>query len=298
VTKSVRRVTRVAWWVLALSCCVVLHGATPTAPGANAALISRGASEIRSWYVRAPGGPLPSNDVPSQVLLVLHGLGDEGPSFATELADQADGSRWLIVAPTIDYGDWSDPAQVAREDPALIAWLSEFVDRLSERVGVSTQAKILVFGYSRGAQLAIRFAEIHPEQVRAMVALGAGTYTLPLVQGLDGGPITFPFGVADLADYDGGVAFSPTRFSSVPIWVGVGGADDNPTDVPRAWDPYLGTTRVQRAHRFVQALAEMGDAVPIHVFDGTPHAATPEMLTAAGAWLSQMQSNGSLTAPQ
>ena len=98
---------------------------------------------------------------------------------------------------------------------------------------------MLVFGHSRGAQLALHFTEIHPEQVVAVSAASAGTYTLPFSRDAQtGSALQFPFGMADLAETDGGQAFDASSFNSVPVWIGVGSADVNDADVPDAWDPY------------------------------------------------------------
>src|SRR5580765_4778945 len=81
---------------------------------------------IRSVYVRAARGANPNT--PQQVIVALHGMGGNGEAFGRDLIEQADRYGWLLVAPTIDYGDWKDPNQVAREDPKLISALSDYLD--------------------------------------------------------------------------------------------------------------------------------------------------------------------------
>ena len=48
-----------------------------------------------------------------------------------------------------------------------------------DRSDYPVEPQVLVFGHSRGAQLALRFTEIHPELVAGVAAISAGTYTLP-----------------------------------------------------------------------------------------------------------------------
>jgi pimeloyl-ACP methyl ester carboxylesterase len=220
---------------------------------------------------------------PVQVLLALHGMGGSGEDFARDLFDQADHYGWLIVAPTIEYGDWTKPQVVAREEPGLIRALTEYLDELPELTGMPVRRTVLLLGHSRGAQLAHRFAEFHPERVLAVAALGAGTYTLPLETGPQGG-LSFPFGVTDLARYTG-QDFDETRFSGVQFWVGVGGQDNNPADLPRQWDPYEGTTRVQRAQAFESAMEQLGASSILRVFGGARHEVTSEMRNAACTFL-------------
>jgi pimeloyl-ACP methyl ester carboxylesterase len=241
-----------------------------------AVLRAAGAAEVRDIYVRPPQ---PNPDAqPVQVLIALHGMGGNGPDFGAALATQADAHGWLIVAPTISYGDWTDPVQISREDPALTAWLSDYVRHLASRTGVEVQPRVLLFGHSRGAQLALRFTEIHPEQVAGVSAVSAGTYTLPFSRDAHTGQaLQFPFGVSDLARTDGGQAFDARSFESVPIWIGVGGADSNDADVPDDWDAYIGTDRLIRARAFTQALQSLGANVALTVFQNADHTLTDAM---------------------
>jgi poly(3-hydroxybutyrate) depolymerase len=257
------------------------------APGPTiTALRAWGAAEVKDVFIRPPVGA--PQDQPLQVLFALHGMGGNGVDFGSALAAQADAHGWLIVAPTFTYGDWTDPAQITREDPALVAWLSDYVRHLAERTGYDVKQRVLVFGHSRGAQLALHFAEIHPEQAIAVSAVSAGTYTLPFSRDTHTGqPLQFPFGVADLARTDGGQAFDARDFESVPIWIGVGSADNNDADVPDAWDPFIGTDRLKRATAFAQALQNMGADVSLQVFPKTDHTLTDAMRAAGCDALAQ-----------
>jgi pimeloyl-ACP methyl ester carboxylesterase len=251
-------------------------GAGMPTPGPNA--------HVTSVYVRLPHTNPPLNPAtPLQPLVALHGMYGSGDAFAKDLTDQADRYGWVIVAPTIDYGDWQDPAQVAREDPALIAWLTDELDALPSQMGVVLRKRVLLLGHSRGAQLAHRFAEARPDRTLAVAALSAGDYTLPLPAGAHGNALSFPFGIRDLARYTGR-PFDPARFGGVQFFVGVGGEDSNPADVPHQWD-YEGTTRVQRAEAFVAAMQQLGAQAELTVFPGADHTLTPEMRSAACRFL-------------
>jgi pimeloyl-ACP methyl ester carboxylesterase len=252
------------------------------APGPTfAALRASGAAEVKDVYIRAPRS---APDGPLQVLIALHGMGGNGADFGSALASQADANGWLIVAPTISYGDWTNPNQIRREEPALIAWLSDYISQLGDRTGFPVQSKVLLFGHSRGAQLALRFTEIHPDEAAGVAAISAGTYTLPLAiarstdQALD-----FPFGIANLAQEDGGQPFDSATFDAVPIWIGVGSADNKQADVPAAWTPYLGPTRLQRAQKFAQVLQDIGANVTLTIFTNADHTLTDDMRAAGCA---------------
>jgi pimeloyl-ACP methyl ester carboxylesterase len=248
------------------------------APGVSALV----GTPVKSVYVRVPKGGTTVGK-PLQVLLALHGMGGSGEDFSKELVEQADRYGWLIVAPTVAYGDWTKPEVVAVEDPLIIRALADYLDQLPQQLGVPTRKLVLVLGHSRGAQLAHRFAEFRPEKVLAVAALSAGTYTLPLSSGPTGA-LSFPFGVKDMAKY-GGSAFDSTRFGGVSFFVGVGGQDTNSAELPRQWDRYEGTTRVQRAQAFEAAVQQMGATSVLRVFHDAKHDVTSEMRLAACAFL-------------
>jgi len=277
---------RLTAWLVPLLAFAAITVLTPgnskvlAAPGPTiASLRAAGAREVRGVYVRPPRNSAPG-DQPLQVLIALHGMGGNGMDFGAGLASQADAQDWLVVAPTIAYGDWTDPDQIAHEEPALVAWLSDYISHLSERTGSVVQPRVLLFGHSRGAQLALRFTEIHPDQVLGVAAVSAGTYTLPLASDVSGQSLPYPFGIANLAQTDGGRAFDANGFESVPIWIGVGAADTNDADVPGAWDPYIGADRLDRARTFARALQDLGANVSLVVFPNADHTLTDEMRSA------------------
>jgi poly(3-hydroxybutyrate) depolymerase len=271
-----RTIGRVLCLTFALAAVAMWPVVVPVAasPGnSGSALVG---TPIRSVYVRVPHGATAGK---YQVLLALHGMGGTGEDFSKELTEQADRYGWLIVAPTIDYGDWTNPSVVAHEDPLLISAISDYLDQLPDQLGVQTRRLVLVLGHSRGAQLAHRFAEFHPEKVLAVAALSAGTYTLPQTSGP-----SFPFGLKDLAQY-AGHAFNQGSFSGVAFWVGVGSLDTNAAELPRQWDSIEGTTRVQRAQAFEAAMQQLGANSVLRVFGNTGHGVTSEMRQAACAFL-------------
>jgi pimeloyl-ACP methyl ester carboxylesterase len=223
-----------------------------------------------------------------QVLVALHGLGGNGEQFANHLVAQADRNRWLIVAPTISYGDWTDPSQIASEDPRLIRWLDEYLEHLADQVVSPVRPRVLLLGHSRGAQLAHRFALFKPQRVLAVAALAAGTYTLPYERSAEGAPMRFPFGMADMTSIVG-QPFSRARLiEDTQFWLGVGAEDNNPNDLPRAWDQYLGTTRVQRARAFQEALHQLGARSVLVAFRGERHGLSQDMASSACAFLRGM----------
>src|SRR5437899_153424 len=108
---------------------------TPVAASPDAAGSPLVGTPIRSVYVRVPQGATDSS-MPLQVLLALHGIGGNGQDFSRELIEPADQYGWLLVAPTIDYGDWTNPSVVAHEDAQLIRALSDYLDQMPDVMNV------------------------------------------------------------------------------------------------------------------------------------------------------------------
>ena len=267
--------------LLALALVVVTMPArTALAPVAQAAELP---AAIPNIYLRVP------RDVPKgtpiQVLVALHGMGGNGEQFASNFLAESDRNHWLLVAPTIRYGDWTDPNQVATEDPQLIRWLGEYLDTLSAFTGMSIKPRVLLLGHSRGAQLAHRFALFEPQRVLAVAALAAGTYTLPVERSTQDRMIRFPFGIGDLNAVAGHPFSRVKLIEDTEFWLGVGTEDNNPGDLPRAWDEYLGTNRVQRARAFQTALHTMGARSVLVGFQGEKHSLTADMTASACSFL-------------
>lgn len=265
-----------------LSCVLVVLLAIPTFARASAPEPGVASGRIVDVYVREPRGYQGAS--PVRVLVTLHGMGGSGRDFAQGFVEQADANNWRIVAPTIAYGDWRDPQQVAAEDPELIGWLAAYLEGVAADVGWPRLRRIFVLGHSRGAQLALRFAFVYPEKVMGVAALSAGTYTLPRTLNDRGATLEFPYGVGDLVPRTGR-GFDAEKVDNVSFWVGVGAEDNNPNDVPRNWDTYLGNNRVARAQAFQQAMEEAGATSVITLFPGATHNLTDEMRRAACQFL-------------
>jgi pimeloyl-ACP methyl ester carboxylesterase len=269
-------------FVLALLCALA---PTVDAAPSDAPADAPASFDAASAYVYAPKSALESSR-PVQVVFALHGMGGEGQGFCQGLLGAADRNGWVVVAPTFSYRNWKDPATVAADDVALTRGLVDLLDALPDRIGRPVDSKAVVFGFSRGAQLAHRFAETYPDRTRAAVVMSAGSYTVPSPIDERGAPLSFPFGTADLAARSGHPV-DPKALVSVPFWVAVGGSDTNPGDVPRQWDGLFGTTRVERAGSFVRLLKAVGTTATLNVFPNTGHEMTPDMVRAAVEFLRQ-----------
>ena len=222
---------------------------------------------------------------PVPILVALHGYASSGPAIAARLRGCANAHGWVIVAPTMAYRNYFDPQQLRTDAEQNLPWLRALLDRIQSTArGFTPQPGILVYGFSRGAQMAHRFSMLYPDEVAAEATLSAGSYTLPQALDATGARSMFPFGINDAAKIASG-PFDGAAFASIPTWVGVGGNDVNPDDTSRAWDALEGQTRVDRARVFAARLLAIGAPVELHVFPGASHEETLQMRDSACEFL-------------
>jgi pimeloyl-ACP methyl ester carboxylesterase len=224
---------------------------------------------------------------PVQILVTLHGMGGDGASFCQNLLAAAERNGWIVVAPTFRYQDYKNADLVLQDDVSFLPRLLGIIDSIPGRTGLETRQKVLLYGHSRGGQAVHRFATYYPERTLGVAALSAGSYTLPLQTMLVAGKsqeLPLPYGVATMGRYLGR-DFNSEAFKQIAFRIAVGGSDTNPNDTPRAWDPYLGKTRVERARTYAKTLQDMGVSADLAVYPGADHGVSAAMLNESIAFL-------------
>jgi hypothetical protein len=194
-------------------------------------------------------------DAPLTVLLALHGAGSTGPEFAQPLIDGARANGWALIAPTVPYGDWNDPGQVAADAAENLPRLKELIEGLEEHASAPLQPRILILGDGRGAYTGRLFALLYPELVSAVATVGPAPCSVPAEQ-LQGSPLPFPFGVDDLEQYVG-EGFDYEAIRQTAFWIGVAIGEGGPT-ASCPWGALAGLEPTQRAETFVGLLARIG----------------------------------------
>ena len=243
------------------------------------------ADPLPTYTFVPPAGPVTQ---PVRLLVALHGMGGSGADMAAMLGPLAAQHGWALLAPTLPYRDYRDP-ELVRKDAELLPRLRALIDSLPARTGVSIKPGILMFGFSRGSQEAIRFSLMFPDYTLGVAGLSAGSYTLPSTTYADGQAMKYPYGIADV-DTICGEKFNVAATKQIAFWIGVGGADTKPDDVPRQWDALVGTNRLERAQRFAEILQQFGARASFEVFPGAGHEVTSAMRDDAFRFLSSVAS--------
>ena len=236
-----------------------------------------------STRARAQSGPVP-------VVVALHGMGNDGRGFCQSFLNAAERNGWIVLSPTFKYRNWRDPVILGEDDVALTKQLIGYLDELPTRLRMKVDSRVSIIGFSRGAQLAHRFALAYPERTRGIAAMSAGSYTLPvgMADTTAGSKVMqFPFGVADLATRFRHES-DPASLARVSFWIGVGANDVNAEDVARPWDIFQGRTRVQRARSFATSLGSIGVPVNLTVFPGVGHQMSPDMIIGATTFIDKL----------
>jgi pimeloyl-ACP methyl ester carboxylesterase len=223
--------------------------------------------------------PSGSSDVPEcfianaragqEVLVAVHGISRNAAEIAMRFAAHPAFAQTTIVAPLFTkdgFGQYQQlqtrkPGQTAA-DTALIALL----DTLAPELG-DAAARFSLFGFSGGAQMAHRFAMLHPHKVKRLCVVSAGWYCLPRTD------LPWPYGIGGI----GGEPLVGPEFLDIPTTVIVGNRDTR-VDASVRQEPLItdhqGRNRLRRARCYVRA---------VQAYAGSIGAASyPKLLTLHG----------------
>lgn len=183
------------------------------------------------------------------LVVSVHGVARNAAAHAYRLMAEAERYGLTIVAPLFDkaqYGQYQqlmDPKTGARSDLAML----DIMDAAA-RLSSASVDKVLLFGFSGGAQFGHRFVMAHPERVASAVHAAAGWYTFPDTAA------PYPLGVGG---DEQPVMLNLRGASRVPQHVMIGELDierDASVRKTESLDRTQGRTRLERAFRWVEAM--------------------------------------------
>ncbi|MFB9950611.1 hypothetical protein ACFFP0_17300 [Rhizobium puerariae] len=195
-------------------------------------------------YFLAQGSPM------GPVLLVIHGISRNAAEMASRFAAHPAFRDHTIVAPLFEAGRFGQYQQLRakpgqmRSDIAL----GNLLEHLSLISGLNV-AKISLFGFSGGAQMAHRYALFYPDRVSSVLAVAAGWYTMPTTA------LRYPYGIGTGAP----ATFDVAAAMNVAVTVAVGSLDtrhDQALRRSRLIETSQGRTRLARALAWVEAMRQ------------------------------------------
>lgn len=220
---------------------------------------------------------VPATVHPARVLLALHGTDRDTGACREVFVRLADETGCVVVVPLfpadVDGPDLDGYKYVRHGGVRYDDVLRAVLDQVGVAYGLDISS-IVCWGFSGGAQLAERFALVHPSRVRAL-ALGAPGRVTWLDHRHD-----WWLGLRD-TERVLGQAVDVEAFVRVPVHVAVGGDDREPLPIFPG-EPGRTTTRVDRLRRFADHLRSHGSEVGLAVVPDVGHVLAPLAAAARG----------------
>ncbi|MBK8543617.1 MAG: hypothetical protein IPL62_08600 [Caulobacteraceae bacterium] len=186
------------------------------------------------------------------LVVSIHGIARNAAAHIYRLVDEAHRLGYCVLAPLFEkakYGQYQqliDARSGVRSDLALI----DMIDRVSRASGADGE-RLLLLGYSGGAQFAHRFVMAYPRRVASAVLAAAGWYTMP------DSAMAYPLGV-DTSAMATELRLDADAYLRVPMHVLVGDLDtarDGSLRRSDLIDSSQGRTRIARARTWVSAMS-------------------------------------------
>lgn len=165
-----------------------------------------------------------------------HWLADELDVILLIPAFPRPATDWKVYTHALDRDVLTTSrVDLERLDLQLLAMVDRARSTLAER-GIRTEAKFLIQGFSASGMFANRFTALHPDRVMAAAAGAPGGWPIAPVASVEGEPLPYPAGVADLEQLTGR-PFDSSAYRRVPQLIVMGALDDNDgLDFGDGWD--------------------------------------------------------------
>ena len=200
---------------------------------------------------------VPKTAVENAPLVVsVHGISRNADQHARLLSTYSEVYGAILVAPIFSaeqHPDYQRLGRIGRGKRADVT-LNMIVSDVALMTGAAAE-QFYIFGFSGGAQFAHRYAMANPHRVAGAVIAAAGWYTFP------DATRRFPHGTRMTRKLPT-VRFDAEEFLSVPMTVMVGANDNTQSGLRRTdrLDREQGTTRIERARRWVEAMKQSAAA--------------------------------------
>jgi pimeloyl-ACP methyl ester carboxylesterase len=232
-----------------------------------------------SWCSYIPSGYDPAGDRVHPLAVLVHGSLRDAGTLRDEFIDFAEKHQCVLLAPLFPAGiddadDLHNYKHIAYHGIRYDLILLDMIEEVADRYRVEKE-RVLMHGFSGGAQFAHRFLYLHPKRLRA-VSIGApGTVTLADESS------TWWVGVKGM-DEIFGRPFNPKAMREVAVQLVIGDQDIETWDVtvgPQSpfWMDGIndsGETRVERLQSLEKSLRSIGVAPRFDTVSGVSHDGT------------------------
>jgi len=206
---------------------------------------------IGSEYLRSS---IPAGRTASGTLVLVHGQSRDVDALVSAFLPWSARTGLELIAPEFTHKRHIGYQRLLTSDPRRSA--VDVLDDVLADAGIADDERILIFGFSGGAQFAHRYAIARPDRIAALSIAAAGWYTFPTPHQ------SFPYGVAPGNPLLQEVNLLPGLLS-IPVQVLVGDCDTNRDEslrCTRRVDRQQGPNRVTRALAWVEAMRRLAPA--------------------------------------
>ncbi len=187
----------------------------------------------------------------NRLVVVVHGISRNAREHIVAFAPWARESGLALAAPLFNREHCRDFQQLGWTGAGWRAdlLLRRVVDHVARQTGAD-EAAFALFGYSGGAQFAHRYALARPQDIASLATCAAGYYSMPSAE------LPFPYGLGCHGLKDD-MRFHLDEFLALQTLTTVGLRDthrDRSVRTSPELDALQGRNRVERAHRWVEAL--------------------------------------------
>jgi hypothetical protein len=146
------------------------------------------------------------------------------------------GEDWQIYTHALDRDTLTtERLDLKRIDLQLIAMITHARTELM-KLGIRTEEKVLIQGFSASGMFANRFTILHPEWVKAAAIGSPGGWPIAPLARWNGEPLPYPVGIADLESLTN-LPFDSMTYNAIPQLIYMGSADTNDSlDYLDGWD--------------------------------------------------------------
>jgi pimeloyl-ACP methyl ester carboxylesterase len=193
----------------------------------------------------------------SPLVVTVHGIERMALQHAVRFSALADKHGFIVMAPIFSKARIPRYQRLERgpQGDCPITALDLTVDHLQRALG-SAAAPLRLFGYSGGAQFAMRYTMVGSLPVARLALAAPGWFTMPDIDQ------TFPYGLGDAPMLEGR-AVDIDRLLSIPVLLTVGAEDtrrDKSLNRDALVESLQGKTRLERAHRWYEAMKAAAEA--------------------------------------
>ena len=218
----------------------------------------------------------------SPLMVTIHGIERMALQHAVRFAPLAERHGAIVLAPLFCKARAPRYQRLERgpNGDCPMTALELTVDHVQRATGLAP-APLRLFGYSGGAQFAMRYAMVGALPVARLALAAPGWFTMPDTQQ------PFPYGLGNAPVLEGR-ATDLTRLLSIPVMLAVGDEDtrrDKSLNRSALVEASQGKTRLERAHRWYAAITAVARAqglpqmMQLKLLPGAGHDFNDNMLT-------------------